>query len=113
MGFRSGSAGDRSDGTLVLRAGSDAAQTVEFATAGGVLALGLPADFDGFVAGFDAGDHIDLVDTHVTSYTYSGDVLTAQDGASIVASLHFDGSYTKADFSLANDGHGGTVVGFV
>jgi hypothetical protein len=100
-------------GTLFLRAGSDAAQTVQFGTEGGVLALGAALDFDGLVTGYGSGDRIDLIDTHATSYHFASGILTVQDGGATVANLHFGGAYTTADFSLSNDGHGGTMIGFV
>jgi len=36
-----------------------------------------------------------------------------KNGSETAASLHFTGSYTTADFHLASDGHGGTMITFV
>ena len=101
-----------SSGSLHLRAGADAGQTVQFLGAG-ALDLNAPGVFAGQIAGFGAGDMIDLIKHPATSTQFSGGVLTVLNGATTVAQLNFTGSYTNANFSLASDGHNGTAIHFV
>ncbi len=100
-------------GTLSLLLGSAAGQTVDFLAGTGALDLTAPIDFLGAIGGFGGGDTIDLVNTVGTISVYSNGVLTISDGTRTEARLHFDGSYTKSEFSLASDGHGGMVLTFV
>ena len=86
--------------------------TVTF-NGGGELTLAAPLDFTGTVDGFQAGDSIDLGKLNVSALSFAGGVLTLRHGTSVVAQLHFAGSFTTADFNLASDGHGGSVIGFV
>ncbi len=67
------------------------------------------------ISGFAAFDQIDLTVLgfgSTTKATFAGDTLTVS-GSSTHAALTFSGSYTTSDFSVANDGHGGTLVSFV
>ncbi len=97
---------------LILQAGSGAGQTVDFLSGAGGLQLGTPLDFLGAISGFGVLDQIDLLNTATNELKYSGGVLTVTEAGLTVASLHFDGSYTKANCALANDGHGGVLLTF-
>jgi hypothetical protein len=86
-------------------------ETVVFdANAGWTVMLDYPA-FTGTILGFAAGDTLDLTGRPATGVTYSGGVLTVQNGGTVVATLNLAGSYTSADFSVQADGHGGTEIG--
>ena len=99
-------------GTISLLAGADSSQAFDFLAKTGALDLTNPLDFAGHIHGFSGSDIIDLVNTAETSYNYAGGILTVDNGTTTVASLHFNGSYTTADFTLGSDGHGGTQITF-
>jgi hypothetical protein len=85
-------------------------ETVVFdAHAGWTVTLDDP--FTGTILGFTAGDILDLAGRAATGVTYSGGVLTVQNGGTVVAAVNLAGSYTTADFSIGSDGHGGTNIG--
>jgi Bacterial Ig domain len=87
-------------------------ETVVFdPNAGCMVTLADPAAFTGTIAGFSAGDTLDLIGRAATGVTYAGGVLTVQNGGTVVAALNLAGSYTTADFSIGSDGHGGTDIG--
>jgi hypothetical protein len=100
-------------GTLSLLLGAGAGQTVDFLAGTGLLDLTKAINFTGLITGFAGGDTIDLLKAPETSYGFSNNVLTINDGANIEASLHFSGGYTLADFSVTKDMNGGTFVKFV
>jgi hypothetical protein len=97
-------------GTLTLQDGASSGQVVNFLAGAGLLDLINPTYFGGAIAGFAGSAAIDLVNAAETSYTYSDGELIVKNGAAIVAALHFDGTYTQADFTLAGDNHGGTLI---
>ena len=99
-------------GTLSLLLGAASTQMVDFQATSGLLDLTKPLDFGGFISGFGASDHIDLIGTAETAYSYAGSLLTVTDGTTTVAKLHFTGSYSSASFTLASDGHSGTIISF-
>jgi hypothetical protein len=77
--------------------------TIVFLDGRGDLELQQPTSFTGSIAGFQPGDQIDLVTSSVVtrvSFTPdpndppSGGILTAFDGATVVASLQLEGNYT-------------------
>lgn len=96
-------------------------------TAGGVtfgagyagLVLEQSSVLTGSISGWQANDFIDLVDiqfdTVGTTLAYAanggntGGALTVSDGTR-VATLHLLGQYSAADFAIASDGHGGTLI---
>lgn len=96
-------------------------------TAGGVtfgagyagLVLEQSSVLTGSISGWQANDFIDLVDiqfdTVGTTLAYAanggntGGALTVSDGTH-VATLHLLGQYSAADFAIASDGHGGTLI---
>jgi hypothetical protein len=103
-------------GTLSLMNGALAGQVVDFLAGTGALDLNHPLSFFGQIAGFGAGDIIDLTKPSglsETGYNYADGVLTVMDGSATVASLNFVGNYNTTDFALNADGHGGTVITFV
>jgi hypothetical protein len=100
-------------GTMSLLQGAGSGQTVDFLAGTGLLDLTKPIDFTGLITGFAGGDVIDLLKAPESSYGFSNNVLTINDGANIEASLHFGSGYTLADFSVTKDMNGGTFVKFV
>jgi large repetitive protein len=91
---------------------------VTFAGTGGDLALYNLAAFASTVSGFAAGDAIDLggfgysageTETFVENSAHTQGLLTVTDRAQ-AANLTLLGNYTSSDFTLSNDGHGGTFV---
>jgi len=74
--------------------------------------------FKGVISGFDSNksnltDSIDLLDIDSATaqkVSYTGGVLTIKDGQGHTTQLHFSGSYTLANFNIASDGHGGTLL---
>ncbi|MGD0719600.1 MAG: AIDA repeat-containing protein [Roseiarcus sp.] len=110
-----------SGGTFEL-AGGGATGTapVTFETsAGGTLRLDDSVAFGGLIAGFGKPDYLDLSDiafgsgTHLTFFrtprSTSG-ALIVTDGVH-TANLTLIGQYVTAQFTLASDGHGGTLIG--
>ncbi|WP_375313358.1 hypothetical protein WHZ77_09055 [Bradyrhizobium sp. A5] len=98
--------------------GGASVHNVTFAGADATLVLDRASDFSGFISGWQDGDHLDLSDiqfgqgttlAYAANAGHSGGKLTVSDGAHTV-SLSLLGQYTAADFALASDGHGGTVI---
>jgi hypothetical protein len=84
----------------------------------GVLQLDQSSSFSGTVAGFAGQDRIDLADIAFGSHTSlayqadstgDGGTLSVSDGLH-AASVMLLGQYAAANFALAADAHGGTVV---
>jgi len=99
--------------TQALSFGSSVAGgTVVFDTSGATLDLADPSGFAATLADFATQDSIDLLKHVVTKDSFSAGTLTLTDGSTVVAALHFSGTYTAADFSIKSDGHGGTSIGF-
>jgi hypothetical protein len=97
--------------------GSDAATSFD-AGAAGTLKLDQSSGFSGSIAGFAAGDGIDLADlgfglgsvlTYADGGTGTGGTLSVTDGTRN-ASLAMVGSYDQATFQMAVDATGGTMV---
>lgn len=87
------------------------ALTARFAGAGGTLALSKADLFAATIAGFAAGESIDLIGAAATSAVLGpDDQLVISDGATAVATLQLTGNYTGATFAAASDGHGGTAI---
>ena len=83
---------------------------------GAALILDAAVSFGGKIAGLALGDYLDLRDVAFSSSTtfgYSGNTasgtLTVSDGAH-TANIALLGQYVAANFNLASDGHGGTLV---
>jgi hypothetical protein len=103
------------DSTLeIMSGGIMGAGTTTFWGSASLMLDDAPA-FSGTVSSFDATDKIDLGNIAFSgatlAYSASGTsgTLTVNDGAH-VAALALVGQYTAANFQLADDGHGGTVV---
>jgi hypothetical protein len=91
-----------SRGTVLLNAGRDAGQTLDFLAGSGALDLATPAAFAGTIKDFKHGNLIDLQGKPFTSLTtknFANGTLTVKNGATTVASLHFAGSYTTNSLS--------------
>lgn len=107
-------------GTIVLAGGAsvevDSAAPASLSTAfksgaAATLALGAPAGFAATIAGFAAGETIDLIDTAATSAALNAsDQLVITNGATTVATLQLRGDYAGDSFDLASDGHGRTAI---
>jgi len=67
--------------------------------------------FTGKITGFTVNDSIDLTDITfgTATATLKGSVLKVTDGTN-TAHLSFAGHYTKGNFIIADDGHGGTLL---
>jgi autotransporter passenger strand-loop-strand repeat protein len=112
-----------SGGTLEVESGgSTGSAAITFTNAGGDLQLDASMRFHGLVAGFGSPsgvvEEIDLRDIafgNKTSLSFQeahnllGGTLTVTDGAH-TANLTLLGQYSAANFSLASDGHGGTLI---
>ena len=80
--------------------------------------LDQPSSFTGKIFNFtgdgtlSGSDQIDLkgINYNTIQDSYADGVLTVADGSDNSAKLNFSGSYTLANFSLASDGAGGTIV---
>ncbi len=106
----------------VASGGSTGTEATTFTSAGGDLQLDASQSFQGLIAGFSSPssvvEEIDLRDmpfeksTHV-NFKEAKDglsgTLTIKDGP-LTAMLTLLGNYSKADFTLSSDGHGGTIV---
>jgi len=107
---------------ITPRGGSTGSGPITFTNAGGILQLDDSQDFHGLVAGFASPsgvtEEIDLRDIFFgkqTKVSFKEDknhlsgTLTVTDGTH-TANLTLLGQYSTGHFSLASDGHGGTVV---
>ena len=94
--------------TITLQAGVTAGQTLAFSPHAEAV-LDDPGAFSGTIAGFAAGDTLDLASTAATGASFSAGVLTIETGTGSL-SLHVAGSYAADDFSVQADGLGGTLV---
>jgi trimeric autotransporter adhesin len=117
-----------SAGTLELASGANANAPSEVAFAGsGTLLVDGGTSFGWHVAGFGAGDQIDLRDvSFVTATTKKGSTsnlsftaaasnqsgtLTVTDGVH-TDSIQLLGQYMASEFTAASDGNGGTLITF-
>jgi T5SS/PEP-CTERM-associated repeat protein len=101
-----------SGATLSLSGVVGGGQTTTFSAGKGLLDLGDPAHFASHILGFGTSDQIDLDGVLTRSQSYSGQTLTldAVDGRTI--NIGFAGAYTAANFAVASDGHGGSLISF-
>lgn len=103
-------------GATVVVSSADSAP-VTFAASTGTLQLDDPSAFSGQITGFtgdgtlSGSDQIDLagIDYNTVQDSFTDGVLTVSDGIN-TTNLDFVGSYTLANFKLASDGNGGTIV---
>jgi autotransporter passenger strand-loop-strand repeat protein len=109
-------------GTLEVASGTSISGPITFTSAGGDLQLDASVSFHGLIAGFASPsgvtEEIDLQDivfskrTHATfkeDKNHLSGTLTVTDGTH-TANLTLLGQYSTGMFSLASDGHGGTMV---
>jgi fibronectin-binding autotransporter adhesin len=85
-------------------------QRVVFTDAAGTLEIERPHAFEATIAGFAAGDTIDLVGKRLDALSYADHELVLTRGSHTVAELHFAGHYKASDFVLSPDGNGGTDI---
>ena len=92
--------------------------TIRFLGGGGTLAVDTAGAFGAPVAGFAAGDALDLTSVGFTAglnFGFAagsgGGTLTVSDGTHS-ASVSMLGSYAPGGFILGSDGHGGVMVGY-
>ena len=97
--------------TLDAKAAVTVADTV-FAGGSATLILGSPKTFAATIAGFGAGDRIDLAKLKVSALSFSGGALTLTNGNTVVETLHFAGDFNAANFALGSDGQGGALISF-
>lgn len=91
-----------------------AGETLRFLGGGGTLAIDQAGLFAMPVAGFIAGDMLDLtaLDFAATPTAgFAGGMLTVSDGTRS-AMLSLIGSYAASGFQLTGEGHGGVLVGY-
>ena len=101
-----------------LEVGGSDSSTVTFRSSTGTLRLDHSSTFSGKILNFtgtgilSGSDQIDLRDVKYGSAhtSYANGVLTVADSSGDIAKLAFNGSYTLANFKLASDGAGGTIV---
>jgi autotransporter passenger strand-loop-strand repeat protein len=106
-------------GTLEIASGGLTSGPVTFGSGGGTLQLDASMGFQGTVAGFGLLTHLDLSDiafgTNTTlafteaSNNQSG-TLTVSDVTN-TANISLLGQYVAGQFTMASDGHGGTMIG--
>ena len=115
------SAATISGGTLEIDdGGSTGSGAVTFAASGGgILQLDASIHFGGLVAGFGEPDFLDLRDIAFGSATTlsfteaagnTSGVLSVSDSVR-TANITLLGQYAAGQFTTANDGHGGTLIG--
>ncbi|HEY6433851.1 MAG TPA: hypothetical protein VIZ17_17870 [Acetobacteraceae bacterium] len=77
------------------------------------LELGQPANVSGTLSGFGTGDNIDLLHAAMKSASFFDNTLTVGGAKGVIASLQFAPGLSAANFLLASDQHGGTIISFV
>jgi hypothetical protein len=85
--------------------------TVDFNGASATLGLSRPREFAATIAGFAAGDTIDLLHIKATGASINAsDQLVVVNGAATVATLQLSGAYSGATFTVGADKHGGANI---
>jgi hypothetical protein len=85
--------------------------TATFTGSNATLMLATPSGTAGTIAGFTAGDTIDLLAVTATSASLNKfDQLSIFNGTSKIATLRLTGSYVGQRFTVASDGHGGSNI---
>jgi hypothetical protein len=87
-------------------------QSVTFTGSAGALKLDAAGSFAGTIAGFGAGDSIDLLHSAADGLSFAGGQLMVTNQGVTVADLAFAGSYKAVDFALSPDGNSGTEIVF-
>lgn len=90
----------------------DVAQVSFLPGGNGQFLIAAPQVMGAAIAGFAAGDRIDLTSTIGTAAVFSGttDLLTIDTAGGPKIELQFSGSYAANAFQLTPDGHGGTLI---
>ena len=99
--------------TLQLLGSAIPNQTIQFEAGANKLVLGDAAHVSSHMQDFATGDAIDLLNDPATKLSYAAGALTVSNGSTLVAKLEVKGSYTTANFKLASDGHGGSLISYV
>ena len=101
-----------SGATMQFLSNVAATQTVAFESGASTLDLAEAAGFAAHIAGFAAGDTVDLLGSAATTLSYAGGALTVDNGTTKIAKLAIRGKYATANFKLTSDGHGGSLIGY-
>lgn len=101
-----------SSGTFDLTGAAVASQTIQFGSGVDALLLGDAAKVAAHITDFASGDAIDLLADPATRLSYSPGALTVLNGTTQVAKLAIKGAYNGAGFTLASDGHGGSLIAY-
>jgi hypothetical protein len=88
----------------------NASGSLQFLDATGRIDLNTPAGFSAVMSGFVHGDLIDLINTPVTSITWTSPGLVVSNGSTTEATLQFAGTYSQSSFTFTSDGHNGTFI---
>ena len=108
-----GSSHINSGATLQLLGAAAASQTIVFETGANRLSLADVAGLAAHILDFATSDTIDLLSSVATTLSYANGALTVDKGTTQIAKLAIKGSYTTANFKLASDGHGGSLISYV
>ena len=100
----------QSGATLQFLGSVVSSQTIKFEQGANTLDLNNAGAVAAHIADFGAGDAIDLLGSAATTLSYARGVLTIDNGTTKVAKLAVKGHYTTANFKLASDGHGGSLI---
>jgi len=103
---QSGSVQVASGGTVEIQGAVAAGQTLLFSDASGTIRLDDVAQFSGSIAGFQAGNTLDLPNTGATRAVLSGGTLSLYNGDVLVAAFAFSGSVGNGIFALSPNGSG-------
>lgn len=97
---------------LVLLGPSVVAETVRFNGSGATLRFESPSAFAGAIAGFGAGDLIDLLKTTATGVALNAaNQLVLTNNGSVVTTIQLGAGAAGFNYYVSPDGHGGTYVG--
>jgi hypothetical protein len=102
-----------SGAALELNGSAVATQNIQFGANANKLLLETPSATAAHILDFATGDTIDLLSKTSTKLAYTSGLLTVSNGTTLVAKLEVKGSYTTANFKLASDGHGGSLISYV
>jgi T5SS/PEP-CTERM-associated repeat protein len=102
-----------SGAAMELGGSAVATQNILFGANANKLLLEKPSSVAAHILDFAAGDSIDLLSTAATKLTYTTGLLTVSNGTTLVAKLGVKGTYAAANFKLATDGHGGSLISYV
>ncbi len=108
-----GSMAISSGATLQLDNAVVSTQSITFGNNSNGLVLENPSTMTGHILDFATGDTIDLLSKAATKLAYASNVLTISNGTTLVGKLNIIGKYTTANFKLATDGHGGSLISHV